>query len=113
MAKKDKKEKGSGRLKKKNVAQWLVDLFNDNPEKEYDVKELFTQLKANNHPAKMIIMDALSDLVLDDYISTDGNGHYRNAVRSNVMEGTFVRKRNGRNSFVPDDGGKKIGRAHV
>ena len=43
MAKKDKKEKGSGRLKKKNVAQWLVDLFNDNPEKEYDVKELFTQ----------------------------------------------------------------------
>lgn len=108
MAKKDKKEKGSGRLKKKNVAQWLVDLFNDNPEKEYDVKELFTQLKANNHPAKMIIMDALSDLVLDDYISTDGNGHYRNAVRSNVMEGTFVRKRNGRNSFVPDDGGKSI-----
>ena len=108
MAKKDKKEKGSGRLKKKNVAQWLVDLFNANPEKEYDVKELFTQLKANNHPAKMIIMDALSDLVLDDYISTDGNGHYRNAVRSNVMEGTFVRKRNGRNSFVPDDGGKSI-----
>ena len=108
MAKKEKNAKGSGRLKKKQVAQWLVDLFNEHPEKEYDVKDLFTQLKANNHPAKMIIMDALSDLVLDDYISTDGNGHYRNAVRSNVMEGTFVRKRNGRNSFVPDDGGKSI-----
>ena len=108
MAKKDKNGKGSGRLKKKQVAQWLVDLFNEHPEKEYDVKDLFVQLKANNHPAKMIVLDALSDLVLDDYISTDGNGHYRNAVRSNVMEGTFVRKRNGRNSFVPDDGGKSI-----
>ena len=81
MAKKDKKKGGAVRLKKKNVAQMLVDLFNANPEKEYDVKELFAALNATNHPAKMIVMDALSDLVLDDYLSTDGNGHYRNAVR--------------------------------
>ena len=71
MAKKEKNAKGSGRLKKKQVAQWLVDLFNEHPEKEYDVKDLFTQLKANNHPAKMIIMDALSDLVLDENIKLD------------------------------------------
>ena len=109
MARKNKsKSTGAPRLKKKSVAQKLVDIFNANPDKEYDVKDFFTMLKANNHPAKMIILDALSDLVLDDYISTDGNGHYRNTVRSNVMEGTFMRKRNGHNAFVPDDGGKSI-----
>ena len=110
MARKEKNsgKGGGGRLKKKAVVQKLVDLFEAHPEKEYDVKDLFTLLKATNHPAKMIIMDALSELVLDDYVSTDENGHYRNAVRSNVMEGTFQRKRNGRNSFVPDDGGKSI-----
>lgn len=108
MSRKDKNNTGSSRLKKKAVAQQLVDMFNANPEKEYDVKNLFTLFKANNHPAKMIVMDALSDLVLDDYLSTDGEGHYRNAVRSNVMEGTFQRKRNGRNAFLPDDGGKSI-----
>lgn len=104
------KTKGGGapRLKKKAVAQKLIELFNANPDKEYDVKEFFTLLKANNHPAKMIILDALSDLVLDDYVTTDGNGHYRNTVRSNVMEGIFMRKRNGHNAFVPDDGGKSI-----
>ena len=108
MAKKDKKGGSGSRLKKKAVAQQLVDLFNEFPEKEYDVKDLFAHFNASNHPAKMIVMDALNDLVLDDYVTSDGQGHYRNAVRSNVMEGTFVRKRNGRNSFVPDDGGKSI-----
>lgn len=108
MAKKDKKGGSGSRLKKKAVAQQLVDLFNEFPEKEYDVKDLFAHFKASNHPAKMIVMDALNDLLLDDYVTSDGQGHYRNAVRSNVMEGTFVRKRNGRNSFVPDDGGKSI-----
>lgn len=98
----------AGRLKKKNAAQMLSDLFSKEPDREFDVKELFKILKANNHPAKMTVVDALRDLVLDDYISTDGNGHYRNAVLSNVMVGTFQRKRNGRNSFIPDDGGKSI-----
>ncbi len=108
MARKDKSSNKGTRLKKKAVSQMLVDLFNAHPEQEYDVKDIFAMLKASNHPAKMIVMDVLSDLLLDDYISTDGNGHYRNAVRSNVMEGTFQRKRNGRNSFIPDDGGKSI-----
>lgn len=108
MARSKKNKGGAPRLKKKAVAQMLVDTFNANPDKEFDVKEFFTLFKANNHPAKMIILDALSDLVLDDYISTDGNGHYRNAVRSNVMEGIFIRKRNGHNEFQPDGGGKSI-----
>lgn len=107
MSKKEK-DKSGGRLKKKNVAQKLVELFNEFPTTEFDVKDLFVKFKATNHPAKMIILDALSDLVLDDYVATDGNGHYHNTVRSNVMEGTFMRKRNGRNSFIPDDGGKSI-----
>lgn len=101
-------KKGGSRLKKKTVARDLVEIFNQEPTKEFDVKELFSKLNAANHTARMIVVDALSDLVLDDYVSTDGAGHYRNAVRSNVMEGTFQRKRNGRNSFIPDDGGKSI-----
>lgn len=102
------KNKGGTRLKKKAVAQMLVEMFNEHPEKDYNIKEIFAQFKASNHATKMVVMDVLDDLVLDDYVTTDGNGNYRNAIRSNVMEGTFVRKRNGRNSFVPDDGGKSI-----
>lgn len=103
-----KEKTKSARLTKRTAAQLLIDLFAAMPEKEFDVKEIFAALRATNHPAKMLIMDVLSDLVLDDYISTDKQGHYRSAIRSNVMEGTFQRKRNGRNAFVPDDGGQPI-----
>lgn len=101
-------KKGSGRLTKKDACQFLIDFFEKQPDKSFNVKALFAAIRAVNHPAKMLVMDALSELVLDDYLTTDGNGNYCNAVRSNVMEGTFQRKRNGRNSFIPDDGGKSI-----
>ena len=106
MAKKNKEK--APRLTKKTALKQLLELFESNPGTTYEVKDLFPILKAKNHPAKMLVMDALQELVLDDYLTTDGKGRYTSAIRSNVMEGTFRRKRNGRNSFVPDDGGKSI-----
>ena len=107
MSKKEKRNSG-GRLKKSQVLQMLSDLFAAEPDREWHVKDLFAAVRATNHPTKMLVMDALQELVMDDYVATDREGHYRSAMRSNVMEGTFVRKRNGRNSFVPDDGGQSI-----
>ena len=106
MAKKNKEK--APRLTKKTALKQLLELFESNPGTTFEVKDLFPILKAKNHPAKMLVMDALQELVLDDYLTTDGKGRYTSATRSNVMEGTFRRKRNGRNSFVPDDGGKSI-----
>ena len=107
MSKKEKRNSG-GRLKKGQVLQMLSDLFAAEPDREWHVKDLFAAVRATNHPTKMLVMDALQELVMDDDVATDREGHYRSAMRSNVMEGTFVRKRNGRNSFVPDDGGQSI-----
>ena len=107
MSKKEKRNSG-GRLKKGQVLQMLSDLFAAEPDREWHVKDLFAAVRATNHPTKMLVMDALQELVMDDYVATDREGHYRSAMRSNVMEGTFVRTRNGRNSFVPDDGGQSI-----
>lgn len=107
MGRNKKEQKSGGRLTKKQIIQRLLDLFASEPEREFSVKEIFDFIHAANHPAKMLTMDALSELVLDDYLTSDNKGNYRNAVRSNVMEGTFHRKRNGRNSFLPDDGGNQ------
>ena len=96
------------RLTKKDATGLLLDLFSENPTKTFSSKDIFARLRAANHPAKMLILDVLNSLVLDDYITSDNQGNYRYAQRSAVMEGTFVRKRNGRNSFIPDDGGKSI-----
>ena len=96
------------RLTKKDIRGLLLDLFEESQGRKINVKDIFHYLRATNHPAKMLILDVLKELVLDDYLATDGQGMYQTAARSQVMEGTFVRKRNGRNSFVPDDGGQPI-----
>ena len=96
------------RLTKKDIRGLLLDLFEESQGRKINVKDIFHYLRAVNHPAKMLILDVLKELVLDDYLATDGQGMYQTADRSQVMEGTFVRKRNGRNSFVPDDGGQPI-----
>ena len=103
-----KKKTSARRLTKKEIRALVLDLFERNPAKEFDTKHIFETIGASTHPAKMLTMDVLRELVLDDYLSTDECGHYRYAIRSQVMEGTFKRKRNGRNSFLPDDGGKSI-----
>lgn len=95
-------------MKKQAIVDLLLDTFNAHPDESFNVKKIFQLVDAKNHPTKMLVMDALEDLVLDDYVNTDGHGNYTAAVRSNVMEGTFRRKRNGHNSFEPDDGGKSI-----
>ena len=102
------KTKGARRLTKKEIRKRILDLMERHASTEFDVKDIFRTIQADTHPAKMLTMDVLRELVLDDYLSTDERGHYRYAVRSQVMEGTFMRKRNGRNSFIPDDGGKSI-----
>ncbi len=86
----------------------MLAIFEQQSDRDFDVKDLFRYVGAFTHPAKMLVMDVLTDLVLDDYVATDGKGVYRAAVRSHVMEGTFRRKRNGHNAFIPDDGGKSI-----
>ena len=96
------------RLTKKDIRGLLLDLFEESQGRKINVNDIFHYLRAVNHPAKMLILDVLKELVLDDYLATDGQGMYQTADRSQVMEGTFVRKRNGRNSFVPDDGGQPI-----
>ncbi len=95
-------------MKKQAIVDLLLDTFNAHPDESFSVKKIFQMVDAKKHPAKMLVMDALEDLVLDDYINTDGHGNYSAAVRSNVMEGIFRRKRNGHNTFEPDDGGKSI-----
>ena len=105
---KNNNTKSLGRLTKKDIQNLLLDLFANEPGKDFDVKDIFRIIHASTHPAKMLTIDVLNDLVLDDYVSTDGKGTYHYAIRSNVMEGTFQRKRNGHNAFIPDDGGKSI-----
>ncbi len=102
-----KKSKGVRRLTKKEIINQVFELFEKNSGNDYDAKEIFAILKLKTHPAKMLCVDVLEELVLDDYLMLKQH-RYRLNTNGQVMEGTFVRKKNGHNSVVPDDGGKSI-----
>ena len=102
------KRNSAGGMRRKDIEPMLLNLFSQNPDKTFNVKDIFRIMRVPTHPMRMQVLDTLSSLVLDDYLSTDGKGNYRYAPRQQVFEGVFQRKRTGRNSVQPDDGGKSI-----
>ncbi len=83
-------------------------LFQAHPNETFTLKQVFKALRLDTHPAKMLVVDVLEEMAWDDYVSKVDNSSYRLNLKTQVQEGTFIRKANGKNSFLPDDGGKPI-----
>ena len=101
-------KKGGNRLKKKELAKMLMELFQNNPAEVYDIKRIFRDLKLDTHPAKLLCMDLLEDLAMDDYIKETEKLHFRLNTTGQVFEAIFNRKANGKNTVTPLDGGEPV-----
>ena len=101
-------KKGGKRLSKREVTEALQGLFQAHPGEALNFKQIFKALRLNTHPAKMLAIDTMEEMAWDDYLSKVDNTSYRLNLKTQVQEGTFIRKVNGKNSFQPDDGGKPI-----
>ncbi len=86
----------------------LQTLFQQNPNETFSFKQIFRELKLSTHPAKLLAVETMDEMAWDDYLSKTGDNSYRLNLKTQVQEGTFIRKANGKNSFMPDDGGKPI-----
>ena len=102
------KKKG-GKLKTKaDIAEALAGLFQSNPDVTYSFKEIFKKLKFNTHPVKMIAIDVMEEMAWDDFLMKVSDNSYRLNTATQVQMGRFRRKSNGKNSFIPDDGGLPV-----
>lgn len=108
MAKKKKEKKGGKRMKKKELADLLVNYFRIKPMESFSLKQLFTGLNLTTHPLKMLCADIVQEMVEDNFLIETEKGHYKLNDKGQIMTGTFLRKSNGKNSFIPDDGGEPI-----
>ena len=101
-------KKGGKRLKKKELAKMLMELFQRNPSEVYDIKRIFSELKLTTHPSKLLCMDLLEDLTKDDYIKEAGSLHFQLNTTGQVFEAIFNRKANGKNTVSPLEGGEPV-----
>lgn len=102
------KKKGGKHMKKKQVVERLQTFFQENPNETFSFKQIFRALKLVTHPAKMLAIDAMEEMAWDDFLSKVSDNSYRLNLKTQVQEGTFVRKANGKNSFLPDGGGTPV-----
>ena len=103
-----KGKKGGRRLNKRQLTEALMNLFESQPNETFNMKQIFRLLHLDTHPAKMLAIDTMEEMAWDDYLSKAGDNCYKLNTQGQVQEGTFRRKANGKNSFIPDGGGKPI-----
>ena len=103
-----KGKKGGKRMSKKQLCERLQDFFTSQPGKKLSFKEIFRALKLDTHPLKMMAIDIMEEMAWDDFLTRVTDSSYKLNTKGQVQEGIFVRKANGKNSFLPDDGGSPI-----
>ena len=103
-----KKKTGSRRLRKIDLERTVIDFFQENPAVAFTLKNLCKQLHLNTNPAKMLLVDVLEGLLMDDFIKEQPRFCYTLNMPMQVMTGIFHRKANGKNTFEPEEGGEPI-----
>ena len=108
MAKKKKEKKGRKHLKKKELVEILLNYFRTKPNEAFSLKQLFQALKLTTHPGKMLCIDVVEEMLEDNFLIEIEKGRYKINDKGQILTGTFVRKSNGKNSFIPEEGGEPI-----
>ncbi len=104
-----RKKQNSGKgFKKRELTDAIVSIFNSEPDNTFTQKQISEKLKITKHPQRLQVIDILHDLLTDEYLLEVSQGVLKLSSRSSYLEGTFDRKSNGKNFFIPEDGGEPI-----
>ena len=102
------KKKGGKKMNKKQVGEALQRFFQENPNDTFSFKYIFKSLKLDTHPLKMLAIDIMEEMAWDDFLTKVSESSYKLNTKTQMQEGTFRRKSNGKNSFIPDDGSQPV-----
>lgn len=95
-------------MKKSEMAERLISLFHSKPTDSFSLKQLAQRLNLTTHPLKMLCADIVFEMLEDDFLQEVEKGHYKLNDHGLIQTGVFQRKSNGKNSFIPDDGGETV-----
>ena len=102
------KAEGGKRLKKGEMLQAILSVFQAAPKEPFNYKQISKLIGASNEVQKLQVVDMLYDLAAEDIISEVDRGRYRFNNLGTIAVGIFSRRSNGKNSFTPEDGGSPI-----
>ena len=103
-----KGKKTTRRVNRKALEEQIQGFFSKHPDETFSLRNIYKQLHLDNHGTRIIAVDVLEEMAWDDYLSKVGENSYRLNTGGQVQEGTFIRKQNGKNSFLADGSDKPV-----
>ena len=95
-------------MKKEAMINAIINVFKSSPKEPFNYRQISSMIGVTNQVQKLQVVDILYDLSSDNFISEIDRGRYRYNDWGTTAVGTFMRRQNGKNSFIPEDGGTPI-----
>lgn len=102
------KPKRKDKIKKKDIEQLIIGFLNQNPDKQFNYKQIAASLNMNKVQERNQMIKVIDKLLANDRLLETSRGRYRINTRGLMVEGRFERRSNGKNFLVPDDEGNII-----
>lgn len=95
-------------MKKEAMVAAIISAFQSSPKEPFNYKQISHLIGADNQVQKVQVAEILAELAAEDFITEIDRGRFRLNGLGTVAVGTFARRSNGKNSFIPEDGGKPV-----
>jgi ribonuclease R len=101
-------KKSGKRMKKQAMIQAVIAAFQSSPKELFNYKQVSNRIGIESQVQKLMVVEILYDLAADDFIAEMDRGRYRLNSLGTIATGVFQRRSNGKNSFIPEDGGSPV-----
>ena len=101
--KRNKPEQPIKKRRNKELISAIIQFFNDNPNKQYNHKQIAAALNMTEEEQRTSLRFVLDKMRDDDLLLETQRGKYKANNRNPVLEGRFERRSNGKNFLVPTD----------
>ena len=106
--KKSSPKTGNKRMKKETMIHAIIQVFKSSPKEPFNYRQISSMIGVDNQVQKLLVVEILYTLASENIISEIDRGRYRYNDWGTTMIGTFTRRQNGKNSFLPEEGGNPI-----
>jgi ribonuclease R len=95
-------------MRKQAIVQAVIAAFQSSPKEYFNYRQICKIIGLESQVQKLLVVDILYNLSADGFISETDRGRYRLNTLGTLATGVFNRRSNGKNSFIPEDGGAPV-----
>ena len=107
MSKKKKKPEASTRIRKTELVRNIADIFNQNPEKSFDYKQVATLLNIKSESQRIFINQLMYQLADEEFLVEKSRGKFKVNARGGYITG-IIDRQGVKTYLIPNDGSDLI-----